>query len=108
MQIAKDLKAFLFHNVDKGELMAEKKNVISIDPDMYMKRMLHYQEKNSGWYVFRAIYIAIYLLILSGMLITLHYSTQLLLGIALVILALMIVVYGFVASLHTKLMQKYG
>ncbi|MCL5100795.1 MAG: hypothetical protein M1122_02480 [Candidatus Marsarchaeota archaeon] len=84
------------------------KNVVVIDPDLYMKRMLKYQERHSGWHIFRAVYTALYLFIVAVVLITANYSVQTLVGISLLVLALMIIVYGFVASLHLKLMEKYG
>ncbi len=91
--------------------MAERKTVVLVDPDLYMKRMLHYNERHSVWYIFRSIYVAIYLFIVGALLIsqtTLHYGYDVLAGISLVVLALMVVVYGFVVSLHNKLMVRYG
>ena len=39
---------------------AESKNVISVDPDLFYKRMLHYKEKHSGWEIYKAVYWGIY------------------------------------------------
>lgn len=86
-------------------------NVMAMDPDPYMKRMLHYRERHSGWYIFRAIYIGVYLLLVGFILMfreALNFSITFSAGVSLVILALMVMLYGFVASLHLKLMKKYG
>ncbi len=87
-----------------------KENVV-LDPEPYMERMLHYKEKHSGWYIFQSIYVGIYLFIVGLLFILqdkLGFNTNYTLGTSFVVLSLMVIVYGFVMSLHTKLMKRYG
>lgn len=79
--------------------------------EIRMKRYLHYREKHSGWHIFNAVYWGIYILIVGLILIfesSLHYTTTISAGVSLVILAVMLVVYGFASALHLKFMKKYG
>ena len=80
----------------------------SVDP---IERMLHYRERHAGWYIFRSIYWGVYLFIVGVLLVlmdSLNYTTSDVVGTAFILLAVMIVVYGFVEALHNKLMKKYG
>ena len=91
--------------------MPAKKNVILIDPELSYRRHLHYQERHSGWHIFRAIYWGIYLFILGVLLTTVVPNTLSytgFLGWAFILLSFFVVVYGFAASLHLKLMKKYA
>ncbi len=91
--------------------MAEKRNVIVIDPELSYKRHLHYQEKHSGWQIFRGIYWGIYLFIIGILLATLVPATlgyTAFLGWVLILLAFFVIIYGFTSSLHLKLMKKYA
>ena len=89
----------------------EKEKAILIDPDLYIKRMASYQERHAGWYIFKAAYWAIYIFVV-GLLFMVQslasYPISFTLGTALVILAIMVLLYGLVNSLHNKLMKKYA
>lgn len=91
--------------------MAEKRNVMTLDPELYFQRHLQYREKHSSWHIFTGIFWGVYLFILGVMLIslvpaTLNYTGFF--GWALVLLAFFVIVYGFASSLHLKLMKRYG
>jgi hypothetical protein len=91
--------------------MAEKRNVIVIDPDLQYKRLLHFRERHSGWEIFRSIYWGIYVFILGIMLMTLvpvKVTVPQFFGWALALFAIFVIVYGFSISLHYKLMKKYA
>ena len=91
--------------------MAEKKTVITVDPSMQYSRMLHYKEKHSGWEIYKAVYWGIYFFILGLLLLSQGTSLSLLSGFfgwALLIFSLFVIVFGFAAALHLKLMKKYA
>ncbi len=94
--------------------MAERKpsrQIIMIDPELSYRRQLHYQERHSGWHIFRGIFWAIYLFMMGIFLITLvpqSLSIEGFFGWALVLLSLFVIVYGFSSSLHLKLMRRYA
>ena len=91
--------------------MAEKKTVITVDPSMQYSRMLHYREKHSGWEIYKAVYWGIYFFILGLLLLSQGTSMSLLSGFfgwALLIFSLFMIVFGFAAALHLKLMKKYA
>jgi hypothetical protein len=91
--------------------MAEKKNIIMIDPELSYKRRLHYQERHSGWNIFRGIYWGIYLFILGIILATLvpgSLGVAGFFGWALILMAIFVIVFGFASSLHLKLMKRYA
>ena len=88
--------------------MAEKKTVVTIDPSMQYSRQLHYAEMHSGWHVFRAVYWSIYILFVGLILYTGNMNTEHFFGIAVMLLALFYIVYGFSTSLHLKLMKRYA
>jgi hypothetical protein len=94
-----------------GIMPKEKEKAVLIDPDLYMKRMLHYQERHAAWYIFKAIYWAIYLFVV-GLLFMVqsieYYPVAFTFGTALVVLAVMVAIYGMVNALHNKLMKKYA
>ncbi len=76
-------------------------------------RMLEYNARHAGWIIFRSIYWSIYLLLLGLFLIydsiiNVAVSLQAFLGWAFTILAVMIIIFGAVETLHHKLMRKYG
>ncbi len=90
-----------------------KKNVnsVMVDPSMYMDRLLHYQERHSGWRIFQSIYWSIYLIIASIILLyygQLNLTVPIFFGIMIFILAIMVIIHGFATSLHLKLMMRYG
>ncbi len=91
--------------------MAERKNVITIDPTMQYSRMLHYREKHSGWEIYKAVYWGIYFFIMGLLLLSQGTSLSLLSGFfgwALLIFSLFMIVFGFASALHLKLMKKYA
>ncbi|MGC8648372.1 MAG: hypothetical protein ACP5SJ_02630 [Candidatus Micrarchaeia archaeon] len=91
--------------------MAEKKNVIVIDPELQYDRMLHYKEKHSGWEIFKGVYWGVYVFILGVLLITkvpAQMAVPKFFGWALSLFAIFIIVYGFSMSLHYKLMKRYA
>ena len=85
----------------------ESKNVISVDPDLFYKRMLHYKEKHSGWEIYKAVYWGIYIFVIGIFTLTL-YNTQMIIGYSLAILSIFVIVFGFASSLHLKLIKAYG
>ena len=92
--------------------MADRKVTVTIDPTLQMQRRLNYREKESGWEVYRAVYWGIYVFILGVLLLTAYPrsipSAAGFMGWALVLLAMFVIVYGFVLSLHLKLMKKHA
>jgi len=91
--------------------ISKGKQVIVVDPELWMNRKLHYDEKRSGWQIFTSIYWSIFILVVGAMLIyynTIGLTLYLFFGVVFFLFALMIIVYGFTASLHLKLMRRYG
>lgn len=84
---------------------------MAVDPEPYMRRMLHYRERHSGWYIFRSAYWGVYLFLIGILFMvqsTESFPVGFTFGISMVILAVMLVIYGFATALHNKLMKKYG
>ena len=76
-------------------------------------RYLDYKARHSGWIVFRSVYWAIYLLVIGALLIvngklSFPISWAMFFGVALVLLAVMVIIYGAAESLHHKLMRRHG
>lgn len=91
--------------------MAERKFTVTIDPTLELQKRLHYREKQSGWEIYRAVYWGIYIFILGLLVLTAMpkvLNAYGFVGWALVLLAMFVVVYGFVLSLHLKLMKKHA
>ena len=91
--------------------MAERRVTIAIDPTMQMQKQASSREKQSGWEVYRAVYWGIYVFVLGVLLLTTFptaASFMSFLGWAMVLLALFVMIYGFVLSLHLKLMKKHA
>ncbi len=91
--------------------MAEKRNIVTIDPELSYRRHLHYMEKHSGWHIFRAIYWGVYIFVMGILLATLVPYTiryPIYFGWALILFSLFLIVYGFASALHLKLMKKYA
>ncbi|MCL5102322.1 MAG: hypothetical protein M1544_03135 [Candidatus Marsarchaeota archaeon] len=94
--------------------MSEKKPqklVVELDPSMEYARRLHYNEKHSGWAIFRAIYWSIYIFVFGVLLYTLvpaGMPVSAFFGLAIMVLAIFVIVYGFSTSLHMKLMKRYA
>jgi hypothetical protein len=96
--------------------MAERKggsrgNVMVVDSSMDWERRLSYKEKEAGWIVFRYLYWGLYVFVVGCMLVIAGLSAPnvtVFVGWAVIILAVFLVVYGFVESLHHRLMRKHG
>jgi len=91
--------------------MAKEKQVVVVDPELWMNRHLHYQERQSGWKIFVSIYWSIYLLFISALLISynsLGLSLTSFFGASVFILSLMLIIYGITTALHFRLMKRYG
>ncbi len=91
--------------------MAERRSIISIDPELSYRRKLHYMEKHSGWQIFRAIYWGIYIFIIGILLAALVPGTMpypVYFGWLLILFSLFLIVYGFASALHLKLMKRYA
>lgn len=91
--------------------MPSKKNAVTVDPSLYMDRLLHYQEKHSGWMIFQSVYWGIYLIIAAVLLLyygQLSLTVPIYFGIMIFVLAIMVIIHGFATSLHLKLMRRYG
>jgi len=86
--------------------MAKKEDFSNME---HFDRVLEYNAKQSGWYIFRTIYWGIYLLFLSFLLINApaSFSTSEFIGYAILLLAVMIIIYGIVEALHHNLMRKH-
>jgi hypothetical protein len=83
------------------------------DEESTFDRLLDYEVRHAGWIIFRSVYWSIYLLVLGVFLLyyaahNVDVSLQIFFGIALSILAVMIILYGFAEVLHHKLMRKYS
>jgi hypothetical protein len=90
---------------------SKDENVVVIDPRMIHERMLNYRERHHGWNLFQTTYWAIYIIVLSILLISyssINLTPTLFLGVAGMVLAFMLIIYGMVNSLHLKFMKKYG
>ncbi len=86
-------------------------NVVTIDPTLAYERMLHFNEKHSGWHIFRALYWGIYVFVLGLILLAdvpALVSIPSFFGWTLVLGAIFFIVYGFVTSLHLKLMKRHA
>ena len=89
----------------------KNRNVVVVDPEIAMDRFLKYGEKHAGWNMFRAFYWSLYLIILGIMLI---YWTQIGLtatmffGVALIIFATMLILYGLTHGLHHQFIRRFG
>ncbi len=73
--------------------------------------MLRYKERHQGWHIFRALFWSIYFVVMGFMLIyynAIGFTTTLFLGVAFIIFAVMLILYGLTEALHHKLMKKYG
>lgn len=95
--------------------MAERRQIVVVDPSMEYERKLKFMEKHSGWQIFKSIYWGIYLFIL-GLILLISYkdsggasiAPEAFFGWALVLLAIFYIVFGFATSLHLKLMKKHA
>jgi len=82
-------------------------------PDDSFDRMLDFNVKHSGWIIFKAVYWAMYLLVLGVVLLyssahNVTISLEVFGGLALSIMAMMVIIFGFSEILHHKLMRRYG
>lgn len=91
--------------------MPKRDNVVVVDPKMVMERYLHYKERHHGWHVFRSLYWAIYLIIVSLLLLyynTLYLTLNIFFGTVILLFAVMLILYGLAEALHHRLMKSYG
>lgn len=91
--------------------MPQKQRTVVIDPELMMKRMLHYRERHSAWHIFQSVYWAIYFFVVGFLFMVqsaAYYPVGFTLGAALIIFAVMLVIYGFAMALHSKFMKAYG
>ncbi len=89
----------------------DNKMVVVVDPKLIMERMLHYRERHHGWHIFRTIYWSIYLLVIATLLIyyyQINFTVPLFFGVAFLLLAIMLILYGLTEALHHKFLKKYG
>ncbi|MCL4365231.1 MAG: hypothetical protein M1569_02235 [Candidatus Marsarchaeota archaeon] len=89
----------------------KERDVVVVDPQMIMDRMLHYKERHHAWYVFRSLYWSIYLIVVGLLLVyyvQLGLTLNLFFGTAFLIFAVMLILYGLMEALHHKFMRKYG
>jgi hypothetical protein len=88
-----------------------RRDIISIDPEMWFTRKLHYDEKHSAWHIFKSLFWAVYIFIAGVMLYDSVPTAQGIMrffGSAVVVLSIFLILYGFSKSLHLKLMKKYA
>ena len=87
-------------------------SIITLRPkEHWPKRKLEYKEKHAGWEIFRYLYWGIYVFVIGCMLVIAGYTMPNLIvftGWAVILLAVFLVVYGFVTSLHHRLMRRHG
>lgn len=85
---------------------------MNMEPNPEWDRLLAYKDKEAGWTVFRHLYWGIYLFVIGGILVVAGISARpnLLIvgGWSIILFAVFLVVYGFVASLHHRLMRRHG
>jgi hypothetical protein len=87
------------------------KNVVVIDPQLVVERMLHYRERHQGWHIFRSVYWGIYLLVIGTFLMfysQLGFTINMFFGSSLILFAVMLILFGLTEALHHKLMKRYG
>ncbi len=97
-------------------LMAERRgasrgSVMKVDTSLDWERRLSYAEKGAVWDIFRYLYWGIYAFVVGCMLVIAGYTSPnplVFAGWALIMLAVFLVIYGFVTSLHRRLMKRHG
>lgn len=93
------------------QMPGNKKSVVVVDPDMIMKRVLHYRERHHGWHIFKRVYWAAYLIVISFFLLyyySMNFTLNVFLGASMLLFAIMLIIYGLAEALHHKLMKRYG
>ena len=86
-------------------------SVVRVDNSIDWERKLDYAEKRSGWEIFRYLYWGIYVFVVGCMLVIAGYMSPnpvVFAGWGVILLAVFLVVYGFVTSLHHRLMRRHG
>ncbi|MGC8662381.1 MAG: hypothetical protein ACP5RT_01185 [Candidatus Micrarchaeia archaeon] len=92
-------------------MVSKEKQIIVVDPELWVKRNLNFIEKQSRWHIFTTIYWGIYVLILGSLLVfysSISINLIYLFGTSLIIFSIMLIIYGFSVALHSKLMKKYA
>ena len=90
---------------------ASRGSVVRVDNSIDWERRLEYRERHAGWEVFRYLYWGIYIFVIGCMLIIGGFeqvNLMLFAGWATILLAIFLVIYGFVVSLHHRLMRRHG
>ncbi len=88
------------------------KKIKDIDMEEYEKwarKRLLYEEKHMSWKIFKGLYLAIYLFIISILLIYYHtigLTFTLFAGIVLALIAIMVVIFSFVEVLHYRMLLR--
>ena len=92
--------------------MPERKVTVTIDPTLQYERQLRYVATQGGWEIYKAVYWGVYVFVLGLLLLTAVPralpTMESFIGWALVLLSMFVIVYGFVVSLHLKLMRKHA
>jgi len=89
----------------------DQKIIVTLDPSMQMRKMVHLDGKNMGWHLFKGIYWSVYLFVIGLVMfvssINGYFNTIAFFGSALIMLSLFVLVYGIVYALHIRLMKRY-
>lgn len=86
-------------------------NRILIDPRLINEHRLRYNESLRGWHIFRTFFWSIYLIVIGTMLVyytSIFTSVTLFFGVAFLVFAVMLILYGLTEALHHQLMRKYN
>ena len=92
-------------------MQAKEKNVVTVDPQLIVERMLHYRERHQGWHIFKSVYWGVYILVVGIFLVyynQLGFTVNLFFGSSLILFAVMLILFGLTEALHHKLMKRYG
>ena len=90
---------------------SRNRNVVILDPQPLMDRLLHYRERHQGWHIFRTMYWSIYFIVIGLFLVyyaQIGFTVTLFFGSALLLFAVMLILFGLTEALHHKLMRRYG
>ncbi len=91
--------------------MAEKKTIVTIDPSLEYQRRMDYMERNAGWEIFKGVYWSIYIFVIGAILFAYvpgKFTQTEFLGLAVMLLAMFYVVYGFAIGLHSRTIKEDG
>lgn len=83
------------------------RNATQNDYEKWVMGRLAYQERHAGWRIFKGLYIGIYLFLLAMLLIyynDIGLTPTVFAGLAFAILAIMVILFGFVEVLHYRML----